>query len=411
MATITLFSGAFCRGDQVAEILSRSHGLELVSDETVTREASKHFQISQDKLHCALSGETSVFNRFTHEKERCLAHVKNVLANMLGREGLLFSGFAGHLIPKQITHVLRVCLIAENKFRVQRALEEKGLKKHDAERTIQSEDKRAGSWVEYLLQTDPWNPELYDIVLPMDSKTAEEAARFIWDNAQSDILTPTPDSLRAVKDFELAAKVETALGREGHNVEVSACEGLVTLTINKHVLLLSRLEEELTKIAMGVPAVKEVKTQVGPGYYKSNIYRKTDFSKPSKVVLVDDEKEFVETLSERLLMRDMGAAVVYNGEQALSLMEKEEPEVMVLDLKMPGINGIALLHRVKEEHPDVEVIVLTGQGSKEDEQACLDMGAFAYLEKPVDVDLLARTMRDAYKKVRERGTNVSDRQD
>jgi len=288
-------------------------------------------------------------------------------------------------------------------------MEEKGLKEQEAERAIQSEDKKAGAWIESLFQTDPWNPELYDIILPMDNKTVEETALFIWENAQRDILKSTPESKRAVKDFELAAKVETALGREGHNVEVSTREGLVTLTINKHVLLLSRLEEELVKIAMDVPAVKEVATQVGPGYYKSNIYRKMDFNQPSKVVLVDDEKEFVETLSERLLMRDMGAAVVYNGEQALSLMEKEEPEVMVLDLKMPGINGIALLHRVKEEHPDVEVIVLTGQGSEEDEKACLDMGAFAYLEKPVDVDVLAKTMREAYRKVRERGSNVSDR--
>lgn len=409
MAVITIFSGAFCRGDQVAEFLSQANGLELVLDEAVTREASKRFQISQEKFHCALSGETSVFNRFTHEKERCLAHVKGVLSGMLDSEDLLFSGFAGHLIPKEITHVLRVGLVAENTFRVQRAMEEKGLKEHEAVRALQAEDKKAGEWIEYLFQTDPWNPELYDILLPMDNKTVEEAARFIWDNAQRDILKPTPESKRAVKDFELAVKVETALGREGHDVGVSAREGQVTLTINKHVLLLSRLEEELVKIAMDVPAVKKVTPQVGPGYYKSNIYRKMDFNQPSKVVLVDDEKEFAETLSERLLMRDMGAAVVYNGEQALSLMEKEEPEVMVLDLKMPGINGMALLHRVKEEHPNVEVIVLTGEGSVEDETACMDMGAFAYLEKPVDVDVLAETMREAYRKVRERGSNVSNR--
>jgi len=80
MAVITIFSGAFCRGDQVAEFMSQSYGLELVPDEAVTLEASKRSQISQDKFHCALSGETSVFNRFTHEKERCLAHVKGVLS-------------------------------------------------------------------------------------------------------------------------------------------------------------------------------------------------------------------------------------------------------------------------------------------------------------------------------------------
>jgi CheY-like chemotaxis protein len=100
-------------------------------------------------------------------------------------------------------------------------------------------------------------------------------------------------------------------------------------------------------------------------------------------------------------MRDMAATVVYNGEQALSLVDEEEPEVIVLDLKMPGIDGFEVLRRIKKEHPKVEIIVLTGQSSKEDEEACLKLGAFAYLEKPVDVEVLAQIMRKAYQKVRE----------
>jgi CheY-like chemotaxis protein len=69
---------------------------------------------------------------------------------------------------------------------------------------------------------------------------------------------------------------------------------------------------------------------------------------------------------------------------------------------MPGIDGIEVLRRIKKEHPNVEIIVLTGRGSKEDEELCLKLGAFAYLEKPVDVEVLAQTMREAYQKVRER---------
>ena len=99
-------------------------------------------------------------------------------------------------------------------------------------------------------------------------------------------------------------------------------------------------------------------------------------------------------------MRDMGANVVYNGREALSLLDNEEPEVMVLDLKMPGIDGLEVLRRVKEQHPKVEVIVMTGQGSEEDKNKCMKLGAFAYLEKPVDVEVLAQTMRKAYQKVR-----------
>ena len=97
--------------------------------------------------------------------------------------------------------------------------------------------------------------------------------------------------------------------------------------------------------------MKKVETKVGKGFHQSDIYRKVDFEIPSKVLLVDDEREFVQTLSERLLLRDMGSAVVYDGESALNLVNSDEPEVMILDLKMPGIDGIEVLRRVKESHP------------------------------------------------------------
>ena len=155
---------------------------------------------------------------------------------------------------------------------------------------------------------------------------------------------------------------------------------MVTLTINKHVLMLSRLEEELRSIAGQVPGVRSVATQVGQGFHQADIYRKYNFEAPSKVLLVDDEREFVQTLSERLLLREMGSAVAYDGESALSLIKEDEPEVMILDLKMPGIDGIEVLRRVKSSNPDMEVIMLTGHGSEADREVCMNLGAFAYLQ-------------------------------
>ncbi len=402
MSSISIFSGTFCHGDEVVGGVAGSLGCELVGDQDITSEASRRFQISEEKFQNALSGEASRFKRFTREKERCIAYLKLVLADMLRNDNRLFFGYATHLIPREITHLLKVGLIADSKYRTQVASEEKGLQEKDAVKVIRKEDEKAVSWTNYLLQKDPWDADLYDIIIPVDKRSVEDAVKLILENVQKDVLKITPASKNAVEDFSLAAKVESVLSKEGHNVSVSAKEGYVILTINKHVLLLSRLEEELKKIAVAISGVKDVETRVGPDYYKSNIYRKFDVKKPSKILLVDDEREFAETLSERLLMRDMPATIVYDGEQALSLVEQEEPEVMVLDLKMPGIDGIEVLRRIKKEHPHVEIIVLTGQGSKEDEELCLKLGAFAYLEKPVDVEVLAQTMREAYQKVRER---------
>ena len=138
---------------------------------------------------------------------------------------------------------------------------------------------------------------------------------------------------------------------------------------------------------------------MGKNYYQADIYRKHNFEMPSKVLLVDDEREFVQTLSERLLMRDMGSAVAYDGESALQLVEEDEPEVMILDLKMPGIDGIGVLKRVKATCPQIEVIILTGHGSEKDRKICMDLGAFAYLQKPVDINILTETLKKANEKI------------
>jgi DNA-binding response OmpR family regulator len=150
----------------------------------------------------------------------------------------------------------------------------------------------------------------------------------------------------------------------------------------------------------GLPDVKSVETQVGSDFHQADIYRKFDFQTPSKVLLVDDEREFVQTLSERLTMRDMGSAVAYDGESALKMAREEEPEVMILDLKMPGIDGIEVLRRIKDTQPEIEVIILTGHGSETDRKICMDLGAFAYLQKPVDIDVLSDTLKKANEKIR-----------
>ncbi|MBS3754500.1 MAG: response regulator [Desulfobacterales bacterium] len=116
-----------------------------------------------------------------------------------------------------------------------------------------------------------------------------------------------------------------------------------------------------------------------------------------KILLVDDEQEFVNTLSERIQMREIGANVALNGEQALEFVDNEVPDVMVLDLRMPGIDGIEVLRRVKKQYPNVQVIILTGHGSEKDEEEARRLGAFDYLQKPVEVDTLVTRIRKAYK--------------
>jgi len=127
-----------------------------------------------------------------------------------------------------------------------------------------------------------------------------------------------------------------------------------------------------------------------------------DNETPIELLLVDDNAEFVQTLSERLRLREMNAATAYSGEDALRRLESQKPDVMITDLKMPGIDGIELLRRVKKKHPDIAVIILTGHGAKRDGALTRGLGAFAYLEKPVNIDKLVATIYKAYKALRKR---------
>ena len=120
--------------------------------------------------------------------------------------------------------------------------------------------------------------------------------------------------------------------------------------------------------------------------------------KDMKVLLVDDEEEFVKALAERLHMRDLRSDTVLDGEEALNYVEGQEPDVMVLDLKMPGINGMDVLRQVRKAYPNIQVIILTGHGSEKDEEEAKRLGAFDYLEKPVNLDVLVKKMKAAYKR-------------
>ncbi|MBW2063945.1 MAG: response regulator [Deltaproteobacteria bacterium] len=122
--------------------------------------------------------------------------------------------------------------------------------------------------------------------------------------------------------------------------------------------------------------------------------------KQLKVLLVDDEKEFVESLSERLTLRNLKAEIAYDGKRALKMIKKERPDVMVLDLRMPGIDGIEVLRRAKKKHPDLAIVVLTGHGTEEDEKEAMRLGASAYLTKPVDIDHLVGTLHNAWNTLR-----------
>jgi len=115
-----------------------------------------------------------------------------------------------------------------------------------------------------------------------------------------------------------------------------------------------------------------------------------------KVMLIDDEVAFANTLAQRLRMRDLKVDTAYDGEQALSKLKQAETDIIVLDLKMPGMHGMEVLKEIKKTYPDIQVIVLSGHGTDKDEEEARRLGGFDFLKKPADIDHLEHKIRKAF---------------
>lgn len=128
-----------------------------------------------------------------------------------------------------------------------------------------------------------------------------------------------------------------------------------------------------------------------------------------QVLLVDDEVEYVLALSERLEMRSIATLVAHDGEQALLIAARDRPAVVVLDHRLPGMDGLEVLRRLKKADPHIQVILLTGHGSDRDQARARELGALVYLQKPVDLDVLLARLAEAREKARRgRGSAESE---
>jgi DNA-binding NtrC family response regulator len=115
------------------------------------------------------------------------------------------------------------------------------------------------------------------------------------------------------------------------------------------------------------------------------------------VLLVDDEDDFVTTLAERLQLRGIETQIATDGETALALIEISPPQIVVLDVMMPGLGGADVLKRLQAKHPHIPVILLSGHGSVREGESSLRQGAYDYLIKPINIEELISKMQNAVK--------------
>lgn len=120
----------------------------------------------------------------------------------------------------------------------------------------------------------------------------------------------------------------------------------------------------------------------------------------AKVLLVDDEEDFIKTLTQRLEMRGLKVTGATRGEEAVDIADKQNFDAIVIDLAMPGMDGLETLKRIKANHPDAEIIMLSGHGTVKTSIEAMKLGAEDFLEKPVDMqELLTKIDEMKHKRI------------
>lgn len=133
--------------------------------------------------------------------------------------------------------------------------------------------------------------------------------------------------------------------------------------------------------------------------------------KPITALLVDDEAPFIEAMAKRLGRRKINVLTAFNGSEALDLLagsSGSEVDVAVLDVRMPGMNGLELLTAIRRQYPLIESVMLTGHATVEDAIEGMKHGAYDYLMKPCDIELLDRKIKEAGRIKRERETHIRE---
>jgi len=263
MSIITISRGSYSRGETIAKTLAVKLGYECISRE-VLLEASKDFNIPEVKLVRAIHDAPSILNSFTYGKEKYIAYIEAAILKYVLRDKVVYHGLAGHFFLKNISHVLKVRILADTEERVQREMAKEKIPYKEALRLLKNDDEERRKWSKHLYGIDTWDPSLYDLVIHVKRITADDAVGIIRDTLQLPQFQTTPASQRALEDLALAAEVKATLVGVKPDIEVAAQNGIVYLQLKAAESQESALSRDLERMAKGITGVREVKFQVRP---------------------------------------------------------------------------------------------------------------------------------------------------
>lgn len=257
MSIITISRGSYSRGKEIAEKVAAKLGYECV-DRDALLDASKQFNIPDIKLIKAIHDAPSVLDRFTHGKEKYVSYIQAALLKKVQKDNIVYHGLAGHFFLKDISHVLKVRIIADFETRVANEMKREKLTREEAHRLLKKDDHERIKWSHFLYGIDTTDASLYDLVIHIKILTTDDAINMICNTIQLEHLKTTPQSQAKLDDLVIAASVKAELVQIVPYATVTSLIGRVNVHFRVHEDWDENLIGEIEKKVKAIEGVKTV---------------------------------------------------------------------------------------------------------------------------------------------------------
>jgi cytidylate kinase len=257
MAIMTVSRGSYTRGREVAEKVAQRLGYPCISRE-VLLSASRDFNIEEIKLTRAIEGAPSFLNRWKHGREKYIAYIQSALLNYLKRDNVVYHGFAGQALVRDLPWVLKVRVESSLEDRLKMVMDRDGVSRKRALETIEKLDAERRKWSLKLYGIDPSDSSLYDVVVRIDRMMVDDAASMLCDVVRMKPFQITAECKAEMDDLALAAEVRTYLMDIRPAVEVCSQRGVIFVRSETTVAEESDLVNRMGKIAAKVTGLKGI---------------------------------------------------------------------------------------------------------------------------------------------------------
>lgn len=259
MSIITISRGSHSRGKEIAEKVANKLGYKCIDRETLIDVSANYYNIPEVKLIQAIEDLPSFFDRFTRGKDKYITYIKNKLLKHLKQDNIVYHGFVGHFFVKDISHVLKVRIIADIKDRVKIVMERDKMSEKESYQFLKKIDSQRKKWSKTLYGIDVGNPVLYDIVLNVKNITVDRAVDVICKAVKLKQFQTTPESQKAIEDLSMASQVKAALTDVNNKTEVYADGG--DIRVETTAPLPKKKKDDIKKAVEKIPGVLKITVQ------------------------------------------------------------------------------------------------------------------------------------------------------